>query len=83
MSLAVRLAVCDMVLPADHPLILDDALTSFDDERMEAALRYLMEISRQRQILLFTRQEREGQYLAQAFPGQYHTISFSKQESKI
>ena len=81
--LAVRLAVCDMVLPADHPLILDDALTSFDDERMEAALRYLMEISRQRQILLFTCQEREGQYLAQAFPGQYHTISFSKQESKI
>ena len=77
--LAVRLAICDMVLPPDHPLILDDALTSFDDQRMEAALSYLMELSRQRQILLFTCQEREGRYLSQAFPHQYHTVSFSKQ----
>ena len=77
--LAVRLAICDMVLPPDHPLILDDALTSFDDQRMEAALAYLMELSRQRQILLFTCQEREGRYLSQAFPHQYHTVSFSKQ----
>ena len=81
--LAVRLAICDMVLPPDHPLVLDDALTSFDDSRMEAALSYLVELSRQRQILLFTCQEREGRYLAQAFPGQYHTVSFLKQESKI
>ena len=81
--LAVRLAVCDMVLPADHPLILDDALISFDDQRMEAALQYLMEVSRQRQVLLLTCQEREGRYLSRAFPGQYHTVSFSKQESKI
>ena len=81
--LAVRLAICDMVLPPDHPLILDDALTSFDDSRMEAALSYLVELSRQRQILLFTCQEREGRYLAQAFPGQYHTVSFLKQTSKI
>ena len=63
--LAVRLAICDMVLPADKcvPLILDDALVSFDDERLHAALDYLLEESRKRQILLFTCQRREMTYL--------------------
>ena len=83
LACAALTTLCDMVLPADHPLILDDALISFDDQRMEAALQYLMEVSRQRQVLLLTCQEREGRYLSRAFPGQYHTVSFSKQESKI
>ena len=63
--LAVRLAICDMVLPADKrvPLILDDALVSFDDERLHAALDYLLDESRNRQILLFTCQKREMAYL--------------------
>ena len=64
--LAVRLAICDMVLPEEKhvPLILDDALLSFDDERLHAALDYLLEESEKRQILLFTCQKREGAYLA-------------------
>ena len=63
--LAVRLAICDMVLPADKrvPLILDDALVTFDDERLHAALGYLLEESQRRQILLFTCQKREMDYL--------------------
>ena len=63
--LAVRLAICDMVLPEEKhvPLILDDALLSFDDERLHAALDYLLEESKHRQILLFTCQKREGAYL--------------------
>ncbi len=63
--LAVRLAICDMVLPEEKhvPLILDDALLSFDDERLHAALDYLLEESAHRQILLFTCQKREGAYL--------------------
>ena len=63
--LAVRLAICDMVLPADKrvPLVLDDALTNFDDTRMERALDYLMEAAKERQILLFTCQTREKTYL--------------------
>lgn len=64
--LAVRLAICDMVLPEGKsaPLILDDALLSFDDERLHAALDFLLEESRHRQILLFTCQKREQEYLA-------------------
>ena len=63
--LAVRLAICDMVLPAEKrvPLILDDALTSFDDDRLRAALDYLLAESEKRQILLFTCQKREMDYL--------------------
>ena len=63
--LAVRLAICDMVLPADKrvPLILDDALVTFDDDRLHAALDYLLTESRNRQILLFTCQKREMAYL--------------------
>lgn len=59
--LAVRLAVCDLVLSGDDPapLILDDALVSFDDERLGLALELLRELSSRRQILLFTCQSRE------------------------
>ena len=45
------------------PLILDDALVTFDDERLHAALDYLLEESQRRQILLFTCQKREMDYL--------------------
>ena len=64
--LAVRLAICDMVLPAEKrvPLVLDDALTSFDDDRLRAALDYLLAESEKRQILLFTCQKREMDYLS-------------------
>lgn len=65
--LAVRMAICDMVLPADRsvPLILDDALLSFDDARMHAALDYLHRESKHRQVILFTCQKREQAYLAE------------------
>ena len=64
--LAVRLAICEMVLPADRksPLILDDALANFDDDRLAAALDWLLVESTSRQILLFTCQNRESAYLA-------------------
>ena len=63
--LAVRLAICDMVLPPENraPLILDDALLSFDETRLHAALDYLVEASKTRQILLFSCQKREQDYL--------------------
>lgn len=64
--LAVHLAICGMVLPEEKhvPLILDDALVSFDDRRLRAALDVLLAESEQRQILLFTCQTRERDYLA-------------------
>ena len=62
--LAVRLAVCELVLPPDVPLILDDALDAFDDGRMALALDALRSLSDRRQILFFTCHRREGKALA-------------------
>ena len=74
--LAVRLAICEMVLPAERavPIILDDALVNFDDERMAAALDYLLGLSSKHQILLFTCQKREGAYLSWAYPEKFNYI---------
>ncbi|MCR5826691.1 MAG: AAA family ATPase [Oscillospiraceae bacterium] len=64
--LAVRLAICDMVLPAERhvPLVLDDALVNFDDARCAAALELLQHIAQTRQVLLLSCQHREAAYLA-------------------
>lgn len=63
--LAVRLAVCEMALPADEPspLVLDDVLDTYDDGRMALALEYLKEEAQKRQILLFSCHSREKAYL--------------------
>ena len=63
--LALRLALCAMTSPGEEPcpIVLDDALVTFDDERLGLALDYLRELSQQRQILLFTCQSRERRYL--------------------
>ena len=62
--LAVRLAICDLVLPESNavPIVLDDALASFDDGRCAAALSYLRKESEKRQILLFTCHSREAAF---------------------
>ena len=64
--LAVRLAICQLVLPPEKhvPLILDDVFASFDDQRLAAALEWLLQESQNRQILLFTCHDRERTYLA-------------------
>ncbi|MDR0952560.1 MAG: AAA family ATPase [Oscillospiraceae bacterium] len=63
--LAVRLALCELALPGEEraPLILDDALTAFDDERARAALSLLYELSQERQIIVFTCHSREAKLL--------------------
>ena len=63
--LAVRLAICEMILPPEQnpPLILDDALLTFDDARLSTTLDYLTRLGAQRQILLFTCQGREAALL--------------------
>ncbi|MBE6956069.1 MAG: hypothetical protein E7450_01270 [Ruminococcaceae bacterium] len=59
--LAVRLAIYQLCLPGEDasPVVLDDALLTFDDARMAAALRVLSGL--ERQVLLFSCQQREAQ----------------------
>lgn len=60
MYLALRLAMCHKLLPEDAPLILDDALVNFDEERAAAALRLLQEEAKKRQVILFTCRRLDG-----------------------
>ena len=64
--LAVRLAICDLVLPPEKqvPIVLDDALANFDDDRCAAALEFLKAAAGNRQILLFTCHSREAEFFA-------------------
>ena len=64
--LAVRLAVCRLCLPDKPPILLDDALAAFDDQRLELALDLLQELAGEQQVLLFTCQRREGEALSGA-----------------
>ena len=61
--LAVRLAICRLLLPASAPIVLDDALAMLDDTRLRLALQLLQQEAASRQILLFTCQSREAQAL--------------------
>lgn len=56
--LALRLAVAEALLP-NAPLVLDDALARFDEERMKAALEILKNQAQTKQVILFSCQKRE------------------------
>ena len=60
--LALRLAVAGELTP-DAPLILDDALVRFDDQRLRAAMSVLKEEAQTKQVILFTCHQREQEYL--------------------
>jgi len=56
--LALRLAVSEALTP-EAPLILDDALVRFDDQRLREAIDLLLEASEHKQVILFSCQTRE------------------------
>lgn len=58
--LALRLAVAEELTP-NAPLILDDVLVRFDDDRMRCAVNLLRELAQNRQVILFTCQGRENE----------------------
>lgn len=59
--LALRLAICLLALPDTDsaPILLDDALVTFDDQRLSLALGVLHDFAQSRQVLLLTCQSRE------------------------
>ena len=58
--LSLRLAVAEDLTPK-APLILDDVLVRFDDQRMRSAVSILRELAENRQVILFTCQGRENE----------------------
>ena len=63
--LSLRLAICSLALPEpdEVPIIIDDALAPLDDGRCAAVLEMLYDISRTRQVILFTCHSREAALL--------------------
>ena len=59
--LAMRLAAGELMSGENLPLIMDDPFASYDDERLEAALRFLEK--GERQVILFTSGKREARLL--------------------
>ena len=61
---SLRLALCELILPEESspPIVLDDAFVNFDEERLSRALLLLKELSRKRQIILFSCHEREAAF---------------------
>ncbi|MEQ8197312.1 MAG: AAA family ATPase [Clostridiaceae bacterium] len=62
--LSLRLALVDMLFGEKKvPLIFDDAFVQYDDERLKNTLEVLKELSLKRQIILFSCQKREEEFL--------------------
>lgn len=55
--LAIRLAYAQVNDDVRAPYVLDDVLSDFDDDRLDAALAVLRQLSTERQVLLFTHHE--------------------------
>ena len=60
--LALRLAVAEELTP-EAPLVLDDALVRFDDQRLQKAMEILKTEAEAKQVILFTCQSRENTLL--------------------
>ncbi len=54
--LSLRLALCELMAQSEDrlPVLLDDALAQYDDERTKTALEFLKEYSADGQIIMFT-----------------------------
>lgn len=62
--LALRLAIIQILFKNENvPIILDESFSQYDDKRLEVVLDMLYEISKHKQIILFTCQKREIELL--------------------
>ncbi|WP_426348929.1 AAA family ATPase [Alloiococcus sp. CFN-8] len=62
--LALRIAMIMLIFPdKELPIILDDAFVQYDDERLKSTLSVLQEIAKKKQVIIFTCQKREVDYL--------------------
>lgn len=61
---ALRVSIIDVITNKNElPIILDDSFIQYDDERLERILNLLVDIGKDRQIILFTCQNREKKIL--------------------
>ncbi len=71
---ALRLALMELI-GAKFPLILDEPFAQYDDGRLESALRVVLELASQHQVLLFSCHRRELEILSRIAPEQCTVIN--------
>ncbi len=53
--LSLRLAICNLISESESvPVMLDDALSNYDDKRTDKALEFLNDFAKENQVILFT-----------------------------
>lgn len=77
--LALRLALLDLVTAGQErlPLLLDDPFVQYDDRRAAAALAYLAEAARERQVVLMTCHRREVDLARRQIGAPVHLLELS------
>ena len=60
---SLRFGIINSITNDSMPLILDDCFIQYDDNRLESILQFLSEISKDRQVILFTCHNREKNIL--------------------
>ncbi|NTW70871.1 MAG: AAA family ATPase [Eubacteriaceae bacterium] len=60
--LSLRLGIIDLLNLKEMPLIFDEAFLQYDDERLKNTLLCIQELSKERQIIIFTSQKRESRF---------------------
>lgn len=71
---ALRCGIITSISEDNLPLILDDCFIQYDDNRLKSVLEFLIDISKERQIILFTCHNREKDFLDQ-LNEEYNLIS--------
>lgn len=74
--LSLRLSMSDEVSTEVMPIILDEAFAYYDEERLENILRYLVEKSSEKQVIIFTCTNREENILNR-IGCEYNKVSLS------
>lgn len=68
--LALRVAISETVLKNHEcmPFIMDEPFAQYDDERTFNALKYIVNISKKQQVIIFTCKKREVELISSEFP---------------
>jgi uncharacterized protein YhaN len=75
--LALRIAAADTIATNGEtfPLILDEPFSQYDDKRIENTLKCIYEISKKRQVIIFTCKQREKELIEENYKSKIYSLT--------
>ena len=75
--LALRIAAADTIARNSEtlPMILDEPFSQYDDKRMESTLEYIYQISKKRQVIIFTCKQRERDIIQEKYISKIYSLT--------